>query len=175
MKVHNVVAVAAMLAMVAACKPSTTIDTDTGNISAGLGGELTIKAAGQPDARITRDGELFIDGKPVALDAPQRDLVKAYYGQLHGITQTGIAIGKQGTQLAGKAVGAAIGGVLSGNTEDIDAKVEAEAKKIEAEAKKICTHLTGLKAAQDELAAQVPAFKPYANLDQSDIDDCGKD
>jgi hypothetical protein len=30
-------------------------------------------------------------------------------------------------------------------------------------------------ASQQALAASLPAFKPYATMDQSDVDDCGKD
>ena len=174
MKLHPFILLAA-IAMLSACKPSTTVDTDSGQVSHTLDGELTIDSKGHPKAKVTAAGDLIIDGKPVTLTAEQRKLVTAYYGELAGITQAGIAIGKQGTQLAGKAVSAALHGVLSGETDDIDAKVEAEAKKIEEEAKRICVHLGGLKTAQDALAAQVPAFVPYANVDQSDIDDCGKE
>lgn len=159
----------------AACKPQTSIDNGNGKIARFGDGELTINADGYPKAKIGANGDLVIDGKAVALTPDQRKLVSAYYGELEGITQAGIAVGKQGAKMAGKAVGAAISGVISGNTDDIDARMDAEAKKIEAEANKICTRLTGLRTAQDALAAQVPAFRPYANLDQQDIDDCGKD
>lgn len=159
----------------AACKPQTSIDNGNGKIARFGDGELTINADGYPKAKVGANGDLIIDGKAVALTPEQRKLVSAYYGELEGITQAGIAVGKQGAKMAGKAVGAAISGVISGNTDDIDARMEAEAKKIEAEAKKICTRLNGLRTAQDALAAQVPAFRPYANLDQKEIDDCGKD
>ncbi len=159
----------------AACKPETSIDNGRGKIARFGDGELTINATGHPKAKIGANGDLIIDGKAVALTPDQRKLVSAYYGELEGITQAGIAVGKQGAKMAGKAVGAAISGVLSGNTDDIDAKVEAEARKIEAEARQICTRLSGLRTAQDALAAEVPAFRPYANLEQADIDDCGKD
>jgi len=52
--------------------------------------------------------------------------------------------------------------------------VNAEAGKIEAQAKQLCTLLPGMMAKQQALAAAVPEFKPYATMDQSDIDDCGK-
>ena len=161
--------------LLAACGPQTTVSTDTGKIARDLDGSLTLQADGQPPARISATGDLTIDGKAVALTPAQRQLAVAYYGELHGITLAGIEVGKQGAKLAGKAVGEAISGVLNGNTEDMDAKIEAEAKKIEVEAKKICNHLGGLRTAQDALAAQVPQFRPYANIDQKDIDDCGKD
>lgn len=174
MKAIKFLLTATALLALAACKPQTSIDTEAGRISGG-NGLLTIDANGHPKAQVSAGGDLIIDGKPVKLSPAQRKLVSAYYGELHGIAQAGIAVGKQGAAMAGKAVGAAISGVLSGDTDGIDAKVEAEAKKIEAQAKQICGHLAGLRTAQDALAAQVPAFQPYANLDQKEIDDCGKD
>lgn len=168
-------AVLPLTLLLAACGPQTTVNTDTGNIARDPDGSLTLQADGQPPARISANGELTIDGKAIALTPAQRQLAVAYYGELEGITQAGIEVGKQGAKLAGKAVGEAISGVMSGDTSDMDARIEAEAKKIEVEAKKICTHLGGLRDAQDALAAQVPQFRPYANLDQQDIDDCGKD
>ena len=35
--------------------------------------------------------------------------------------------------------------------------------------------LPALLSSQQALAASLPAFKPYARMTQSDIDDCGKD
>jgi len=165
----------ALVLMLAACKPDTTVNTETGTVVRQGNGELTLRSEGVPNATIKSNGDLAIDGKAVALNAQQRALTVAYYQQLDGITQAGIAIGKQGADLAGKAVGEAVRGVLAGDPDAIGSKVEAEAKKLEAQAKQICTHLSGLRAAQDALAAQLPEFKPYANIDQNDVDDCGKD
>lgn len=159
----------------AACKPDTTVNTDSGTVVRQGNGVLTLQSEGAPKATISANGDLAIDGKPVVLNPQQRALTVAYYKELDGITQAGIAIGKQGAQLAGKAVGEAVRGVLAGDPDSVGNKVEAEAKKIEAQAKQICTHLNGLRAAQDALAAQLPEFQPYANIDQHDVDDCGKD
>lgn len=175
MKKTATIVLATLVVALAACKPQTSIDTEAGKIASAGDGHLTIQATGHPKARIGKNGDLAIDGKAVALSSDQRKLVAAYYGELEGITQAGIEVGKQGAKLAGKAVGEAVRGVFNGNTNDIDAQVNAEAKKIEAQAKQICSHLTGLRSAQDALAAQVPEFRPYAHLDQQDIDDCGKD
>ncbi|HVK50128.1 MAG TPA: DUF2884 family protein [Pseudoxanthomonas sp.] len=159
----------------AACKPETSVNSDNGTISYQGHGVLTLQSDGAPKATIAANGDLTVGGKPVALTPQQRQLSVAFYQELDGITQAGIAIGKQGAQLAGKAVGEAVRGVLGGDTDSIGTRVEAEAKKMEAQAKQICTHLSGLRAAQDALAAQVPEFQPYANIDQHDVDDCGKD
>lgn len=83
-------------------------------------------------------------------------------------------IGVAGANLGVKAAGEALKGIFSGDTNGIEERVNAEASKIEAQAKQLCTLLPGMMAKQQALAAAVPEFKPYATMDQSDIDDCGK-
>lgn len=102
----------------------------------------------------------------------QRTLLVAYHRELGGIADAGIATGKEGAKLAGKAVGAAVKGIFSGNPDQIDKQIEAEAKKVEAEAMKICDRLPGLYKAQQDLAAALPAFQPYASMDEGDAEDC---
>ena len=48
----------------------------------------------------------------------------------------------------------------------------AEAEQLKARAAKICDQLPALLATQQQLAAAVPAFKPYATMDQGSIDKC---
>lgn len=50
--------------------------------------------------------------------------------------------------------------------------MEAEAKKVEAEAMKICDRLPGLYKAQQDLAAALPAFTPYASMEPDDVTEC---
>jgi hypothetical protein len=37
---------------------------------------------------------------------------------------------------------------------------------------KICDRLPGLYKAQQDLAAALPAFQPYASMDEGDVEDC---
>ena len=136
------------------------------------GQNLTLNATGQPKAEISAKGDFIIDGKPVDVNAAQRALLVAYHRELGGIADAGIATGKEGAKLAGKAVGAAVKGIFSGNPDQIDKEIEAEAKKVEAEAMKICDRLPGLYKAQQDLAAALPAFAPYASMDEGDVEDC---
>jgi hypothetical protein len=158
--------------LLAGCGPGTHVSTSNGNVSSD-GNSITLRADGQPEARISATGELTIDGKAVTLTAEQRALLQSYIKEMNGMTTDGIAIGKQGAALAGTAVSEAIKGAISGNGEQIDAKIEAEAKKIEQQALQLCKRLVTIKASQDALAEQLPAFKPYATIDASDVDDCG--
>jgi len=125
-------------------------------------------------AEITPQGELLINGTAVATDAHQRELLLDYRKQVEAVAGAGMEIGVAGANLGVKAAGEALKGIFSGDTQGIEGRVNAEASKIEAQAKQLCTLLPGMMAKQQALAAAVPEFKPYATMDQSDIDDCGK-
>lgn len=134
-----------------------------GNISIGSDGAKV---------ELTPSGDLLINGASIPLNDSQRAITLRYRTQMIGIAEAGIDIGVQGANLGAKAAGEAIKGIFSGNSEQIEARINAEADKIKASAAKICDQLPALMATQQQLAAAVPEFKPYAKMDQSDIDDC---
>lgn len=127
-----------------------------------------------PKAEITPQGDLLVDGKAVAITPEQRKQLLDYRSQLFGVAEAGMAVGLKGADLAGKALTDSLGSILSGDTDGFEKKMEAEGKKLEADAMRICAHLPPLLAAQEQLAASLPAFKPYATMTQEDVDDCGK-
>ena len=159
-------------ALLCSCNSGTSVSTDGGRISANSK-SVTLRVDGLPNAEITATGDLNIAGKAVAVNASQRALLQSYHHEMNAMTADGIAIGKQGAALAGKAVTEAIKGAINGNPDDIESKVEAEAKKIEQQAMQLCKRLVTIKTSQDALATSLPEFKPYATLGQSDVDDCG--
>lgn len=168
------------LALLTACKGRDDVPhADSGDgvaVSRALWGQkLTLNASGHPQAEISAAGDFTIGGKKVDVSDAQRALLVAYHSELGGIADAGIATGKEGAKLAGKAVGAAVKGIFSGDPDQIDKEIEAEAKKVEAEAMKICDRLPGLYKAQQELAAALPAFQPYASMDEGDVEDCRND
>lgn len=123
---------------------------------------------------ISPAGDLLIDGKAVAVDDAQRKLLLQYRGQVMQVAEAGIEIGVQGANLGVRAAGEALKGILSGDTDQIEKRIDAEAKKLEESATKICDRLPAMLATQQQLAAAIPEFKPYAKMDQSDIDECRK-
>jgi hypothetical protein len=128
-----------------------------------------------PKAEISPQGDLLIDGEPVPVDATQRKLLLAHRANLLAVAQAGIAVGMQGADLGIEAATGALKSVFSGEGDEFGKEMEARGERIEAEADKICQRLPALFASQQAVAAALPAFKPYATMDQSDIDDCGKD
>lgn len=125
-------------------------------------------------AEITPAGDLLIDGKAVAIDDAQRKLLLEYRAHIVKVAEAGIEIGVQGANLGVRAAGEAIKGIFSGDTDKIEERVNAEAKKLEESAGKICDQMPALLASQQRLAAAVPEFEPYANMDQDDIEECRK-
>jgi hypothetical protein len=128
-----------------------------------------------PKAEITPQGDLLIDGKAVAIDDAQRALLLEYRGEVVAIAEAGIAIGGKGVDLAGSALQQAVGAIFTGNTDELEKQVEAQAKKLQAEAMVLCKQLPPMLATQQQLAASLPEFKPYATMTREDIDDCLKD
>lgn len=111
-------------------------------------------------AVISANGDLSIAGKKIELSASQRALTKEYFAASKQLAIEGIEIGKESAKLATQAIGTAIGGLMSGDTDtDFEKKMEAKASDIETAANKICG--TALKFAdiQKKLIAAVPSFK----------------
>src|SRR3546814_15966897 len=78
----------------------------------------------------------------------------------------------KGADFGLRTAGKALRGVFSGNSDEIEAEIEADAREFEAQARKICEHLSPMLETQQQLVETLPEFKPYATMDQSDIEDC---
>ncbi|KGM57277.1 hypothetical protein N799_10630 [Lysobacter arseniciresistens ZS79] len=157
----------------------------TGNL--GIGGELDIHVGGTrisrdaprdadgnplPKAEISPDGDLLIGGEAVAVTPEQRALLLDYRGHVVELVETGMALGVKGADLGMQAAGEALKSVITGGTADFEQRIEAEAAKIEAEAMKLCDGLPAMLETQQQLAASLPEFRPYATMEAKDIDEC---
>ncbi|GAA5009342.1 DUF2884 family protein [Pseudoluteimonas lycopersici] len=167
--------------MVGAAMDKARAEMETKNISIGdafhlnINGHTIRSSDGKaPRAEITPQGDLLIEGKPVDITPVQRTLLLQYRGEIIDVASSGMEIGKQGVDIAGKAVGTAIASIFNGKSDEAEREMKAQGERIEAAAMKLCDQLQPMVKTQQELAASLPAFKPYANLEQSDIDDCRK-
>lgn len=168
--------------MVGAAMDKARTEMETKNIGIGGNGvhinvngrELGATDDNAPHAEITPQGDLLVEGKPVDITPAQRALLLEYRGEIIGVASAGMEIGKQGVDIAGKAVGTAIASIFNGKSDEAEREMKAQGERIEAAAMKLCDQLQPMLRTQQELAASLPAFKPYANLEQSDIDDCRK-
>ena len=128
-----------------------------------------------PKAEITPVCDLLIEGKPVQIDAAQRAQLLEYRAHMVALAEAGMAIGVQGADLGMQAAGEAIKGIFSGDTSNIERRIEAEAGQIEAEAAKLCAQLPAMLATEQALAASLAAFKPYARMTAQDVNDCSQE
>ena len=165
--------------MVGAAMNKARAEMETKNIGIGDGMHINVNgheinsADGKlPRAEITPQGDLLIEGKAVTVTPAQRALLLKYRGEIIGVASAGMEIGKQGVDIAGKAIGTAVSSIFNGKSDQVERELEAQGERIEAAAMKLCDQLPPMLQTQQELAASLPAFKPYANLEQSDIDDC---
>ena len=139
------------------------------------GGQVTLHADGAPDATLSATGDLSIDDHPLAINADQRKLLQQYYNNAEAVPAHGIETGKAGAAIAGQAISSVAKGLASGDTDKIDKEVDAKTDLVTKAAMKICSDLAGIKTAQDALASQLPAFKPYASIvNAGAVTDCEK-
>ncbi|WP_345781807.1 hypothetical protein [Rhodanobacter sp. AS-Z3] len=129
----------------------------------------------KPKAEITPQGELLIAGKKVTATHAQQTLLLDYRQQIIGIAEAGMDVGAQGAGLGINAAKQALWGKFSGKSDDdIEAALKPQTDKIQAAAMKLCKRLPDLLSSQQKLGAAMPEFRPYATMEQKDIDDCGK-
>jgi hypothetical protein len=128
----------------------------------------------RPDAELTPAGDLLIDGKQVSVSTAQHAMLVQYRQAIIVVAETGMNLGVQGADLGGQAITEVFNGLMSGHPDQIDKNINAKAGKIEAAAMQLCKQLKPVQEIQQQLAATLPEFAPYATLKASDIEDCGK-
>lgn len=128
-----------------------------------------------PRAEITPQGDLLIEGKAQAIDAGQREQLLAYRGQVVKIAMTGIDIGQRSAEAALDAVGESswVGLLFNAMSGRLERRVERVVRQqVEPAVSGICRQLPAVMASQQRLASSLPQFRPYANLEPDDIQDC---
>ena len=128
----------------------------------------------RPKAEITPAGDLLVDGKAQPIDAAQRKQLLAYRGLVIDIALAGIEVGQKSADAALAAVGDSWLGILfNAMTGQLENRVERVVREqVAPMVKTICGRLPEVMATQQRLAASLPAFRPYADLEPGDIEDC---
>lgn len=150
----------------------------TGNLrldnSLNFAGREDAAARDLPQAEITPDGDFLIEGKAQQIDADQRRQLLAYRGQVVGVALAGIDIGEKGAEAALDAVGGSWFGLMfQAMTGSLENRVERVVREqVQPAVLAICKQLPALMESQQRLSATLPQFRPYANLEASDIEDC---
>lgn len=172
-------ALSCSLILLAGCAAFRTADADLDTAARQVATEnmtLTADAAGTPTATITPQGDFLVAGQTVAITPRQREDLLAYRAQYVDIAQQGIAIGHAGVDVGRRAVAPLIFASLFGASDQtIDASMDKRLAGVRAATAKLCDRMPALMTAQQQLATDLPAFKPYATLTPKKIDDCRQD
>jgi len=152
------------------------IDISRG-IDVHLNGQQLAAPTGATKAEITPQGDLLIAGKPVAVTSDQRALLVAYRSEIIDVASAGMALGSQGADIGISALSGLPGVLLGGKQgqQDYQQRMESEGRQMKTKALALCQQLPSMLTTQQQLAASLPEFKPYATMTQRDIDDCRKD
>ncbi|CAM5275584.1 hypothetical protein RLIN73S_01073 [Rhodanobacter lindaniclasticus] len=175
MSYRRVIGLLAMTALMAAC------GRESGNanvVSFRSGGVVTgdialrkdgvaLHAPGVPEALIDAAGDLNIDQQPTTVNPAQRALLQDYYRNVLAMNDHAIAKDVAGAVAAGQAAKSIARDVANGDVATIDNTSQAKSPRETEAALKTCQDLAGIKAAQDGLAGQLAAFKPYAGIIQT--------
>lgn len=154
-------------ALMAGCGMDMDADTTMMNGAIVLkGNRVVLSPENQPKASIDSSGSLTIDDKTVSVTPAQQALLMAYYMNVVDVHNTGIKMAKVGGKVALQAMAHA----ASTSHED---KAKDATQELVDMSLGICKDTAGIKTVQDQLAAQLPAFKPYAGIVSSaSVDSC---
>ena len=127
-----------------------------------------------PTAQITPNGDFLINDKTVAIDARQRRQLLDYRGQVIELAKVGIEGGEKAAMAALDATDVSLFSLIVGGLSgSLERRVEASVKQhVEPLVRKICQRLPRVLESQQQLAASLPQFKPYASLERQDVEDC---
>lgn len=133
---------------------------------------IVIKVPDQPRARVTPDGALLLDEKPVTLGAAGKAAMARYYSVGRGFGNGAVQLGFDSASFAAHTVGKVFEGLLHGDTDQIEKDAKQGSAAIKDQARALCQSLQDWRAAQEAAAAAVPEFKPYAVIRAHDVDHC---
>lgn len=141
------------------------------------GDDVVIVARDDSEARITPAGDLSIRDKRVAVTAGQRQLLRQYSQGIVEIEHKGMEIGRQAVAMVGGMVGTLVTDLLTDDDGDkkLDADMNRKAEPLDQAATEICKDVKAQKLLQDEIAVEIPAFKPYAVIHKDTDEDCHTD
>lgn len=171
MNYPRVITLLALCAAISACDAPDTTMAD-GHITL-KDNVVTLHADNAPDALIGSNGNLQIGDANVPVTPAQHGLLMLYFQNVIDVHQTGAEMGKIGAGMGVKALKDSFDGKSKAEQ---DQRAQAGADQLKTLAQKMCQDHANIKNVQDQLAGQLPAFKPYANIVTGKyVTDCQKD
>lgn len=127
-----------------------------------------------PKAEITPQGDFLIEGEAVAIDSNQRRQLFDYRRMVIEVAKAGIDIGEVSALAAVDSVDRGVFSLMVGAmTGSLERRIERTVRNtVGPGVLLICDRMPELRDAQQQLASDLPAFRPYARLETQDADDC---
>ena len=139
------------------------------------GSQIVLHPEHGASATIGASGDFAVDGKSVQITPAQRALFLQYYAGAEAVREHGVETGKAGAAIAGEAIKGAVSNLAGDEDKSAEEKVNTQTAKVKQAALKICDDLEQIRSAQDQLATQLDAFKPYGQLITADsVSECRK-
>jgi hypothetical protein len=155
----------AALALPAASASAMHFEISTGDPIDVQGDRVVIHPEGVPAAEISPGGVLRIDGRAVVTAERDRVLLERYNRRVRRIEETAIDMGLRGAEIGVTALAAAVVAVVTGDHDHVEQAVRPDAEELKDKGRRLCHDVEDLRALQDQLAVNVPAFRPYALMD----------
>lgn len=137
-------------------------------------GRIVVSARGRPDAFVDSHGGLRIGDQAVSLTAGQQAAFMTYYSRSTAMVGPALDIAGAGAKAGAGITAGVLQNLMEGKTDDasMQATVHAHLGGLSQSVDTLCHQLSALKAVQDQLAAQLPVWRPYAAIDEAQVQDC---
>lgn len=139
-------------------------------------GAVIIRPSTGGTAHIAQDGTLTINGKVETVTPAQHRLLVQYVATINDMQRLAMQLISAVPDFTAGIVADVMADLFSGASEDqIDKKANSRAHDFAQKALPICKDAQTLKQLQDTLTASLPAFKPYAVIEDHGMHDCEHD
>ncbi len=166
------IAVIALLTLgLGACDSGTSISMEGQSIDLHAS-HILIRIRSDDTAEILRNGDLRIAGRAVALTPAQRVLTTRYFTQAQVALFDGVRTGIAGARMAGSVIGALIPALFHDDSRIINDTAHAQTVTLDRHVDRLCAEIGAIRSTQDQLVARLPAFAPYAVIDQRSVESC---
>ena len=133
---------------------------------------ISIRTRSGGTAEIKGNGDLSIAGKPVLLTPAQRMLTTRYFTQAQIAMFDGKQTGLAGAHMAGSVIGSLFSALFHDDSHIINDTAHAQTANLDRHVDRLCAEIGAIRTTQDQLVAQLPAFAPYAAIDQHSVKSC---
>ena len=133
---------------------------------------ISIRDRSGDTAEIKANGALLIAGKPVLLTPAQRVLTTRYFTQAQIALFDGVRTGIAGARMAGSVIGSLIPALFHDDSRIINDTAHAQTANLDRHVDRLCSEMRAIRSTQSQLVARLPAFAPYAAIDQRSVKSC---